>query len=77
MAKFAIQQAPATAELKRLFGTNMGDKSVKQYYLEASYGTQDISGDVYGPLSYRMNGCDYRGLATALKPMIPMYAGEW
>jgi len=48
---------------KRLFGTSPGDKSVKQYYNEVSYGTQDITGEVIGPLSYRMVGCDTRGLA--------------
>jgi hypothetical protein len=58
---------------KRLFGTNAGDKSVKQYYLEGSYGTQDITGDILGPLSYPMTGCDTRGLASTLKPMLGMY----
>jgi MYXO-CTERM domain-containing protein len=55
---------------KRLFGTNPGDKSVKQYYNEVSYGTQDITGDVFGPLTYKITGCDTRGLATALKPQL-------
>ncbi|HVW28117.1 MAG TPA: MYXO-CTERM sorting domain-containing protein [Polyangiaceae bacterium] len=56
---------------KRLFGTNAGDNSVKQYYEEASYDTQDISGDVLGPLSYSMVGCSTSQLAAALKPMLP------
>jgi MYXO-CTERM domain-containing protein len=55
---------------KRLFGTNAGDNSVKQYYLEASYSTQDISGQVLGPFSYAMTGCSTSQLATALKPML-------
>jgi hypothetical protein len=58
---------------KRLFGTNPGDKSVKQYYIEGSYGTQDITGEILGPLSYPMTGCDTRGLASTLKPMLGMY----
>jgi MYXO-CTERM domain-containing protein len=58
---------------KRLFGTNPGDRSVKQYYNEVSYGTQDITGEVIGPLTYRMTGCDTRGLATALKGQLGMF----
>jgi MYXO-CTERM domain-containing protein len=58
---------------KRLFGTNPTDKSVKQYYDEVSYGTQDISGDILGPFSYPMTTCDTRGVAAKLKPMIGMY----
>ncbi len=64
-----VNLTKAEAE-KRLFGTNPGDRSVKQYYNEVSYGTQDITGQVFGPLTYRMTGCDTRGLATALKPMV-------
>lgn len=59
---------------KRLFGTGATDKSVKQYYNEVSYGTQDITGEVLGPLMYPMSGrCDTTGLARALKPMLGMY----
>jgi hypothetical protein len=65
-----ISQAEAT---KRLFGTNAGDNSVKQYYLEASYNTQDISGMVLGPLSYPMTGCSTTQLAAALKPQLPKF----
>jgi hypothetical protein len=55
---------------KRLFGMNPGDNSVKQYYQEASYGTQDISGDVLGPISYPMSGCATSSLASALKSQL-------
>ena len=58
---------------KKLFGVNPGDKSVKQYYNEVSYGTQDITGEVLGPFMYPMTTCDTRGVATKLKPMIGMY----
>jgi hypothetical protein len=58
---------------KRLFGTAPGDKSVKQYYNEVSYGTQDITGEVVGPLTYRMAGCDTRGLATTLKMQLGVF----
>ena len=54
---------------KRLFGMNTSpaDKSLKQYYLEASYGRQDITGSVVAPLSYSMSSCDTRGMTTALR----------
>jgi hypothetical protein len=58
--------------LKRMFGTNMGDNSVKQYYLEASYNTQDVSGDVYGPFKFTPSGCSTSTVATALKGMVPV-----
>ncbi|HKU38744.1 MAG TPA: hypothetical protein VJR89_11375, partial [Polyangiales bacterium] len=59
---------------KRLFGVGATDKSVKQYYNEVSYGTQDISGEVVGPFMYPMSGrCDTTGMAKALKPMLGMY----
>ncbi|HEX6244468.1 MAG TPA: hypothetical protein VFZ61_26300, partial [Polyangiales bacterium] len=58
---------------KRLFGTNPGDRSVKQYYNEVSYGTQDITGEVLGPFMYRMTGCDTRGVASTLKMQLGMY----
>jgi hypothetical protein len=59
---------------KRLFGVMPGDRSIKQYYNEASYGTQDISGEVLGPFDYPMTTrCDNTGLARTLKPMVGMY----
>ena len=60
-----------------LFGTdptNPAEKSLKQYYNEASYGTQDISGEILGPFKYDMGGrCDNTGMARTLKPMIGKY----
>ena len=59
---------------KRLFGVGATDKSVKQYYMETSYGTQDLGGEVVGPFMYPMSGkCDTTGMAKALKPMMGMY----
>jgi hypothetical protein len=55
---------------RKLFGTNAGDNSLKQYYLEASYGRQDINGQIFGPFNYTMTGCNYSALATALRPQI-------
>jgi MYXO-CTERM domain-containing protein len=61
------------AAQEKLFGTTPGARqpSVRQYYVEASYGTQDISGQIVGPLDFAMTGCNTSALATALRPMIP------
>jgi MYXO-CTERM domain-containing protein len=58
---------------KLLFGVGPNDRSIKQYYNEASYGTQDITGEVLGPFDYPMTGCDNTGMARALKPMVGMF----
>ena len=50
-----------------LFGTGANDGSVKQYFLEASYGRQDIGGSVVGPFSYQMSGCQSSQLANSLR----------
>ncbi|HEX6271386.1 MAG TPA: hypothetical protein VFZ53_00020, partial [Polyangiaceae bacterium] len=50
-----------------LFGTGASDGSVKQWFLEASYGRQDISGNVAAGLSFDMTGCDYSALANGLR----------
>jgi hypothetical protein len=67
-----VNLTQADAE-KRLFGTTLGDNSVKQYYDEVSYGTQPISGVVFGPVSYPMTTCDTRGMATTLRPQVGTY----
>lgn len=56
---------------RRLFGLAATDLSLRQYYVEASYGRQDIGGDVFGPLMYPMQTCDTSGLARTLRPMVP------
>ena len=67
-------------EARRLiFGTAVGDKSLKQYFLETSYGTQNISGDVFGPISFPPpsgQGCrpfdesNRRELASSMRGMV-------
>jgi MYXO-CTERM domain-containing protein len=58
---------------RRLFGTTVANTpSVRQYYVEVSYGRQDIAGDIFGPFEYPMMGnCGTSALATALRGMIP------
>jgi MYXO-CTERM domain-containing protein len=49
-----------------------GSDSIRNYYLADSYGTQDVTAQVFGPIRYALaNGCDTAQLATDLRPMIP------
>src|SRR4051812_46612614 len=58
--------------LQRLTGAPPNQPSVRQYYVEASYGRQDIAGDVFGPFDFPMpTGCMTSQLATTLRSMIP------
>jgi MYXO-CTERM domain-containing protein len=57
---------------QKLFGLTGGTQpSVRQYYVEASYGRQDIAGDVAGPFDFPTTTCNTSAMATALRPMIP------
>jgi MYXO-CTERM domain-containing protein len=57
---------------RKLFGVTPNNvPSVRQYYMEVSYGRQDIAGKVLGPFQYQMTGCGTSALAQALRPMIP------
>jgi hypothetical protein len=55
--------------LDRIF--NNPSTSLRHYYLENTYQTQDIAGDVFGPFDFAMNGCDTSGLTSALRSRIP------
>lgn len=64
----------STEAYRKMFGMSAGDKSIKQYFREASYGMQDIGGNVFGPLNFPMTHCDNsttRALATTLRAQIP------
>ena len=57
---------------QKLFGLTAGTQpSIRQYYVEASYGRQDIAGDVAGPFDFPTTTCNTSAMATALRPMIP------
>jgi MYXO-CTERM domain-containing protein len=46
--------------------------SIRNYYLSDSYGTQDVTAQVFGPMPYSLNGtCGTSQLATAMRAMIP------
>ncbi|MEY4546942.1 MAG: hypothetical protein RL685_3137 [Pseudomonadota bacterium] len=63
-----IDAAQATTTM---FGADPAQASVRNYFREASYGRQDIDGQVFGPFNYSMTGCDSRGLVNAIRPQIP------
>jgi MYXO-CTERM domain-containing protein len=49
-----------------------GVDSIRNYYLADSYGTQDVTAQVFGPMPYTLtNGCGTSQLATALRAQIP------
>jgi MYXO-CTERM domain-containing protein len=60
---------------RRLFSnlapTGNQQNSVRQYFNEASYGRQDVAGQVFGPIPFTMTGCNTGPMATMLRPMIP------
>ena len=56
---------------QRMFGTNTNDGSLRQYYVEASYGRQDLGGDIIGPLRATMSGCNFSSLPQQLRSQIP------
>ena len=48
-----------------------GSDSIRNYYIADSYGTQDVTAQVFGPIRYTLpNGCNATQLATDLRPMI-------
>jgi hypothetical protein len=65
-----VNLTKAQAEQK-LFGLGANDKSVRQYFNEASYGRQDVTGEVFGPITATMTGCNFTALATALRSQVP------
>jgi len=58
---------------RRAFGQMPGDQSMKQVIGEYSFGRQDLTGEVVGPLKATMNDCDEDSVSDQLKPMVPGY----
>jgi hypothetical protein len=55
-----------------------GDPSVRGYYLEASYGSQEVNGQAYGPFPHVMAGCasaDTNMMTALLRPMVDSAIG--
>ena len=55
----------------RMFGTNTNDGSLRQYYVEACYGRQDLGGDIIGPLRATMTGCNFSRCPSSCAPRSP------
>jgi hypothetical protein len=56
---------------ERLFGITADmAPSVRQYFIEASYGRQEVTGQVFGPVSFAMTGCNTGALTQSLTPLI-------
>jgi hypothetical protein len=62
---------PKAADIRLNGIMPMNVPSVRQYYMEVSYGRQDIAGMVVGPLDFAMTGCNTGPMAQMLTPMIP------
>ena len=61
---------PKTTPAAAANAFHVGATSVNAFFLENSYGKVGLNGGVYGPFAYTMTGCDYTGLAAAVRPMI-------
>lgn len=63
---------------QRLFDASyfmLNQGSIRRYYQEGSFGTQDITGDVFGPIAFTPgSSCDTRGV-TALRGTVDQLAG--
>jgi hypothetical protein len=67
----AMQLSQMDAE-RKLFGITPNNvPSVRQYYMEVSYGRQDIGGMIVGPIDFQMTACNTGALSQMLTPMIP------
>ena len=69
----SMTQAQAQAELTGP-STSTTDPPLRNYYVEASYGTQDLDGRAF-QLSYPMTSCNYAQMASSLKPMVNSMGG--
>jgi hypothetical protein len=65
----------ATDVMGRLTGA---PDSLRNYYVADSYGTQDVTAQVFGPISYALGaGCNTSQLASDLRPMIQSTSGTF
>jgi MYXO-CTERM domain-containing protein len=69
-------ELPMADATRKLFGVTPNPvPSVRQYYVEVSYGRQDIGGQVFGPLEYtpvtNCQGGAMNTLANTMRAMIP------
>jgi hypothetical protein len=65
------------AAAKRLMGTATGDDSVRQFFIENSFGLQDVSAQVFGPLSTTMADCANSATSTLASTLRPQVTGTF
>jgi hypothetical protein len=51
------------------------DPPLRNYYAEASYGTEELDGRVFGPFPYSLGDCNYNGVRTMFKSMVDSMGG--
>ena len=65
--------------LKEIVGPSTNtDPPLRNYYAEASYGTEELDGQVFGPFPYDIGTCansNTSGMANGLRPMVDLMGG--
>jgi MYXO-CTERM domain-containing protein len=67
-----------TAEnaLKEIVGPSTNsDPPLRNYYAEASYGTEELDGQVFGPFTYSLGDCNTGGMPTMFRSMVDSMGG--
>ena len=67
-----------TAEnaLKEIVGPSTNsDPPLRNYYAEASYGTEALDGQVFGPFQYAIGDCNTSGMPTMFRAMVDQMGG--
>ena len=67
-----------TAEnaLKEIVGPSTNtDPPLRNYYAEASYGTEELDGQVFGPFQYAIGDCNTSGMPTMFRAMVDQMGG--
>jgi MYXO-CTERM domain-containing protein len=62
--------------LKEIVGPSTNaDPPLRNYYAEASYGTEELDGQVFGPFSYSIGSCNTSGMPTMFRAMVDQMGG--
>ena len=62
--------------LKEIVGPSTNtDPPLRNYYAEASYGTEELDGQVFGPFQYSIGDCNTSGMPTMLRAMVDEMGG--
>jgi MYXO-CTERM domain-containing protein len=62
--------------LKEIVGPSTNtDPPLRNYYAEASYGTEELDGQVFGPFQYSIGDCNTSGMPTMFRAMVDQMGG--